>query len=43
MYFSYTGAKLRKKGGKKDTFTIFGFKICVVVFNPTMCCYAGMS
>lgn len=38
MYFSYTGAKLRKKGGKKETFAIFGFKICAVVFNSRMCC-----
>lgn len=40
MYFSYTGAKLRKKEGEKILLFIFGFKICVVVFNRIMCCYA---
>ena len=29
-----------KKEGEKILLSIFGFKICVVVFNRIMCCYA---
>ena len=29
-----------KKEGEKILLSIFGFKICVVVFNQIMCCYA---
>ena len=29
-----------KKEGGKILLSIFGFKICVVVFNRIMCCYA---